>query len=107
MSYPFEQSPHPLIISIQGLYLSDIQVCQPLASNEAETYVAAGPLDHHDPEFEPLREDSIPIALELPRTDFYRNDRCQQSDQRRSVVSNLSISRGVAIADGRSPFIVN
>jgi len=37
----------------------------------------AGPFDHYDTESEPLRKDSLAITLQLPRTDFHRNDRRQ------------------------------
>ncbi len=47
-----------------------------------------GSFDHHDPELEPLRKDSVEVSLELPRPNLDRNDRCQQPDQRR--VSKLT-----------------
>lgn len=44
-----------------------------------------GPLDYHDAEPESLREDTLPIALELPRADLHRNDGGEQPDQRRPL----------------------
>jgi hypothetical protein len=45
----------------------------------------AGPLDYYDAKPEPLREDPLTLALQLPRTDLDRNDGCQQPNQRRSL----------------------
>lgn len=73
-----------------GLYLSDIQVSASTQSCIPADRSAAGPLDHHDPELESLRKDSIAITLELPGADIYRNDRCQQSDQRRPVQADCA-----------------
>ena len=33
-----------------------------------------GPLDHDDAESEPLREDSLAVAQQLPRADLNRDD---------------------------------
>lgn len=53
-----------------GLYLSDIQVGFHHTSTseqlvQTDVYVNTGSLDHHDPEFESLREDSITFTFEL------------------------------------------
>ena len=39
------------------------------------------PLDHDDPEFEPLREDSFSVSFKLPRSNLDRDDGRQQPDQ--------------------------
>lgn len=41
-----------------------------------------GPSHHDDAEPESLREDSLALALELPRPDLHRHDRRQQPDER-------------------------
>jgi hypothetical protein len=40
------------------------------------------PFDHNDPKPEPLRENFVAHALELPRPDQHRDDRREQPDQR-------------------------
>ena len=40
------------------------------------------PFDHDDAKLEPLREDSLALALELPRADLNRDDGRKQPDQR-------------------------
>jgi hypothetical protein len=41
----------------------------------------AGSLDHHDPKLESLREDPLPVTLQLPRTNLDRDDRREQPNQ--------------------------
>ena len=48
------------------------------------------PFDHDDPEPESLRKNSLAVAQQLPRTNFHRDDGCQQPDQRRSVQADCT-----------------
>ncbi|KAF8759970.1 CorA-like Mg2+ transporter protein [Rhizoctonia solani] len=69
-------------------YLSDIQVQSnpPFFTQPNQlTRAATGPLDHNDPESEPLRKDPQPLSQQLPRADFHRDDGREQPDQRRAL----------------------
>ena len=49
-----------------------------------------GPLDHDDPKLEPLREDFVSVAFELPRPDLDRDDGREQPDQRRALETHCA-----------------
>lgn len=49
------------------------------------TYPSTGPSYHNDTKFKPLRKDSLPVTLQLPRANFHRDDRREQPDQRRPL----------------------